>query len=59
VPIREDCGRGDAPHLMAGKEEKWPADAAGPLLECVERLKKSYTIRKSGLFRRWEVPARE
>ena len=47
VPIRE-IAAGDAPHLMAEKR-KWPADAAGPLLECVE-VKKSYTIRKSGLL---------
>src|SRR5580704_14409553 len=47
VPIRE-IPPGDAPHLMAEKR-KWPADAVGPLLECVD-VKKSYTIRKSGLF---------
>jgi peptide/nickel transport system ATP-binding protein len=47
VPIRE-IAAGDAPHLMA-ERRKWPADAAGPLLECVD-VKKSYTIRKSGLF---------
>jgi peptide/nickel transport system ATP-binding protein len=47
VPIRE-IAAGDAPHLMAEKR-KWPADAAGPLLECLD-VRKSYKIRKSGLF---------
>jgi peptide/nickel transport system ATP-binding protein len=47
VPIRE-IAAGDAPHLMA-ERRKWPADAVGPLLECVD-VKKSYTIRKSGLL---------
>ena len=47
VPIRE-IPPGDAPHLMA-ERRKWPADAVGPLLECVN-IKKSYTIRKGGLF---------
>jgi peptide/nickel transport system ATP-binding protein len=47
VPIRE-IPPGDAPHLMAEKK-KWPADATGPLLECAE-VKKTYTIRRSGLF---------
>ena len=47
VPIRA-IAAGDAPHLMA-ERRKWPADAAGPLLECVD-VKKSYTIRKSGLL---------
>jgi peptide/nickel transport system ATP-binding protein len=47
VPIRE-IAAGDAPHLMAEKR-KWPLDAAGPLLECVD-VKKSYTIRKGGLL---------
>ena len=47
VPIRE-IPPGDAPHLMAEKR-KWPADAAGPLLECVE-VRKTYTIRTSGWF---------
>jgi peptide/nickel transport system ATP-binding protein len=47
VPIRE-IAAGDAPHLMA-ERRKWPADAAGPLLEWVD-VKKSYTIRKSGLL---------
>jgi len=47
VPIRE-IPSGDAPHLMA-ERRKWPADAVGPLLECVD-VRKSYTIRKSGLF---------
>ena len=47
VPIRE-IAPGDAPHLMAEKR-KWPADAVGPLLECVD-VRKTYTIRKSGLF---------
>ena len=47
VPIRE-IPPGDAPHLMAEKR-KWPADAIGPLLECVD-VSKTYTIRKSGLF---------
>ncbi len=47
VPIRE-IPPGDAPHLMAEKR-KWPADAIGPLLQCVG-VTKTYTIRKSGLF---------
>jgi peptide/nickel transport system ATP-binding protein len=47
VPIRE-ISPGDAPHLMAEKR-KWPADAAGPLLECVE-VRKTYAIRTSGWF---------
>jgi peptide/nickel transport system ATP-binding protein len=47
VPIRE-IAAGDAPHLMA-ERRKWPADAAGPLLECAD-VKKSYTIRKGGLL---------
>ena len=47
VPIRE-IPPGDAPHLMAKKAE-WPADANGPLLECVG-LRKAFTIRKSGWF---------
>jgi peptide/nickel transport system ATP-binding protein len=47
IPIRE-VPPGDAPHLMA-ERIKWPADAVGPLLECVD-LRKTYTIRKSGLF---------
>jgi peptide/nickel transport system ATP-binding protein len=47
VPIRE-IPPGDAPHLMAEKVE-WPADAAGPLLEC-DGLRKAFTIRKSGWF---------
>jgi peptide/nickel transport system ATP-binding protein len=47
VPIRE-IPSGDAPHLMA-ERRKWPADAVGPLLECVN-VRKTYTIRKSGLF---------
>ncbi len=47
VPIRE-IAPGDAPHLMAEKR-KWPADAVAPLLECVD-VRKTYTIRKSGLF---------
>jgi peptide/nickel transport system ATP-binding protein len=47
VPLR-DIPPGDAPHLMAEKR-KWPADAVGPLLECVD-VKKTYAIRKSGLF---------
>jgi peptide/nickel transport system ATP-binding protein len=47
VPIRE-IPPGDAPHLMAEKR-KWPVEAAGPLLEC-EDVKKTYTVRKGGLF---------
>jgi peptide/nickel transport system ATP-binding protein len=47
VPIRE-IASGDAPHLMAEKR-KWPADAVAPLLECID-VRKTYTIRKSGLF---------
>ena len=47
VPIRE-IPPGDAPHLMAEKAE-WPADAAGPLLECVG-VRKTFSIRKNGWF---------
>jgi peptide/nickel transport system ATP-binding protein len=47
VPIRE-IAAGDAPHLMA-ERRKWPADAAGPLLEWAD-VRKSYTIRKGGLL---------
>ncbi|HZT86347.1 MAG TPA: ABC transporter ATP-binding protein [Stellaceae bacterium] len=48
VPIR-DIPAGDAPHLMAEKAH-WPeAVADGPLLECVG-IRKSYSIRRSGLF---------
>ena len=47
VPIRE-IPPGDAPHLMA-RAAQWPADAVGPLLECVD-ITKSYALRKSGLF---------
>jgi peptide/nickel transport system ATP-binding protein len=48
MPIRE-IRSGEAPHLMAEKRT-WPAEAVGPLLECVD-IKKSYSLRKSGLFR--------
>ena len=48
VPIRE-VKSGDAPHLMA-ERRAWPAEANGPLLECVD-IKKSYSLRKNGLFR--------
>jgi len=47
VPIRE-IPPGDAPHLMAEKR-KWPVEAVGPLLECMD-VKKIYTVRKGGLF---------
>jgi peptide/nickel transport system ATP-binding protein len=47
VPIREVMA-GDAPHLMAAKAQ-WPAGPAAPLLEC-KGLRKSFTIRKRGLF---------
>jgi peptide/nickel transport system ATP-binding protein len=47
VPIR-DIPAGDAPHLMA-ERRKWPTDAVGPLLECVD-VTKSYALRKSGVF---------
>jgi peptide/nickel transport system ATP-binding protein len=47
VPIRE-IPPGDAPHLMA-ERRKWPVEAVGPLLECMD-ITKSYTIRKGGLF---------
>jgi peptide/nickel transport system ATP-binding protein len=47
VPIRE-IPPGEAPHLMAKKAE-WPADANGPLVECVG-VRKTFTIRKSGWF---------
>ena len=47
VPIRE-IPPGDAPHLMAEKAE-WPADADGPLVECVS-MRKTFSIRKNGWF---------
>jgi peptide/nickel transport system ATP-binding protein len=47
VPIRE-IPPGDAPHLMAEKAE-WPADADGPLVECVG-VRKTFSIRKNGWF---------
>ena len=47
VPIRE-IPPGDAPHLMAEKAE-WPADANGPLVECVG-VRKTFSIRKNGWF---------
>jgi len=47
VPIRE-IRSGEAPHLMARKAE-WPADANGPLLECVD-VRKTYAPRSSGWF---------
>ncbi|MBV9554270.1 MAG: ABC transporter ATP-binding protein, partial [Alphaproteobacteria bacterium] len=48
VPIRE-IPPGDAPYLMAEKTA-WSAEACtAPLLECVE-LRKSYGLRRSGLF---------
>ncbi len=47
VPIRE-IPPGDAPHLMAEKAE-WPADADGPLVECVG-IRKTFSIRKNGWF---------
>src|SRR5690242_16526039 len=45
---RFDMKPGDAPHLMA-ERRKWPADAVGPLLECVD-VRKTFTLRTSGLF---------
>ena len=48
TPIRE-IPPGDAPHLMA-QVPAWPADATGPLLECVE-IRKSFGLRQGGLFR--------
>jgi peptide/nickel transport system ATP-binding protein len=48
APLRE-IPPGDAPYLMAEKTA-WPREAcAEPLLECVE-LRKSYSLRRSGLF---------
>ncbi len=47
VPIRE-IAAGEAPHLMAEKAE-WPANANGPLLECLA-VRKAFSIRKSGWF---------
>jgi peptide/nickel transport system ATP-binding protein len=47
-PIRE-IPPGDAPHLMAEVPE-WPAEANGPLLECVD-LRKSFGQRHGRLFR--------
>ena len=47
VPLR-DIPPGDAPHLMA-ERGKWPADAVGPLLECVD-VTKSYVLRRGGVF---------
>jgi peptide/nickel transport system ATP-binding protein len=55
VPIRE-IPPGDAPHLMA-ERRKWPANAGGPLLECVD-VTKSYALRKSGLFGSSQTGAR-
>jgi peptide/nickel transport system ATP-binding protein len=48
TPIRE-IPPGDAPHLMA-EVPAWPADASGPLLQCVE-VRKSFGLRHGGLFR--------
>ena len=48
VPIRE-IPAGDAPYLMAEKAA-WPRGAGeAPLLECVD-LRKSYGLRRSGIF---------
>jgi peptide/nickel transport system ATP-binding protein len=47
IPIRE-IPPGDAPHLMA-ERKKWPADAVGPLLECVD-VTKAFGLRMTGLF---------
>jgi peptide/nickel transport system ATP-binding protein len=55
VPIRE-IPPGDAPHLMA-ERRKWPASAAGPLLEC-SHVTKSYALRKSGLLGSSQTGAR-
>jgi peptide/nickel transport system ATP-binding protein len=55
VPIRE-IPPGDAPHLMA-ERRKWPENAVGPLLECVD-VTKSYALRKSGLFGSAQTGAR-
>ncbi len=48
MPLRE-IPPGDAPHLMA-QRPAWPADATGPLLECID-IRKSFGLRKGGLFR--------
>ena len=48
TPIRE-IPPGDAPHLMA-QVPAWPADATGPLLECID-IRKSFGLRHGGLFR--------
>ena len=48
TPLRE-IPPGDAPHLMA-QVPPWPADATGPLLECIE-IRKSFGLRRGGLFR--------
>src|SRR5216683_1546718 len=48
TPLRE-IPPGDAPHLMA-QRAPWPADAAGPLLECTD-IRKSFGLRRGGLFR--------
>ena len=56
VPLRE-IPPGDAPHLMAEKR-KWPADAVGPLLECVD-VKRPIALRKSGLVRQRQTGARD
>src|SRR5207245_7771346 len=53
VPIRE-IPPGDAPHLMAVKAE-WPANADGPLLECVG-VRKSFSLRQGGIFRGASAP---
>ncbi|HVC57627.1 MAG TPA: ABC transporter ATP-binding protein [Stellaceae bacterium] len=48
TPIRE-IPPGDAPHLMA-EVPAWPADATGPLIECIG-IRKSFGLRRGGLFR--------
>ena len=51
-----DCGQsaeippGDAPHLIKPGVPEWPAEANGPLLECVD-LRKSFGQRHGRLFR--------
>src|SRR5260370_29691011 len=49
LPTLRASPPGDARHLMA-QRAPWPADAAGPLLECSD-IRKSFGLRRGGLFR--------
>src|SRR5207244_1450527 len=48
TPIRE-IPPGEAPHLMS-ERTPWPADAAAPLIECID-IRKSFGLRSGRLFR--------